>query len=146
MAEISNGSKPWSGGGLSLAALKARCRAKLRLWGLLTATLERRQARRVCVEVLRLYHQVERELPQLTGSARYAEVVARRIESDLKVAQAVLERAAASFAEWPLARHLTFRDVVHYLAALECLNDNPQAVGLRIQLPHIVAAHIPQHL
>ena len=145
MAGISHSGKPWADGGLSMAALKAWCRGKLRMWGLLTATLERRQAQRVCVEVLRLYLEVERELPHLSGHARYAEVVARRIESDLHAAQAVLERAAASFAEWPLARNLTFRDVVHYLAASECLEDNPQAVGLRIQLPDIVARHIPHH-
>ena len=126
--------------------LRRWCRGLLRRAGLFTVPLERRLARRVCRELLLIYREVERELPALGSDARYLEVVTRHLRADAHTAAVVLERAAASFTEWPQTRRLRLRDVVHYLAARECLDDNPQAIGLLSHVPEVVARHIPPHL
>ena len=70
---------------------------------------------------LRLHREVQRDLPHLSGSLLYQEVVRRFTGLDEKGSLDVLARAEVSYANWPVERDLRFQDVVQYLAAQRCI-------------------------
>jgi hypothetical protein len=107
---------------------------------------ERRVAQRTSIESLRLYRDLEATQPQLTGVARYQEVVARRTGLDQQGVREVLQHAEDSFASWPVERPLRFRDVVEYLVATECLNLGRSGARTGRRLTRIIAGVIPENL
>ena len=107
---------------------------------------ERVRARRASRALLRAYRRSEAARPELSGLARYREVVTRQTGLDEAGVRVVLERAESSFASWPAERPLRFRDVVQYLVARECLAVDPTAPGIRLRLAAIVAEEIPAEL
>jgi hypothetical protein len=102
------------------------------------AMRERRQIRRFCDDSLRLYRQIEAQMPQASRTERYA----RFIESSSGVTAAtvltVMRRAEESFADWPNERPLNFRDVVQYLAVTDCLKIDIAVAGVRSRMVDFV--------
>jgi hypothetical protein len=99
----------------------------LRRFNFLAALRERKQLRRVCDDSLRLYRQVELEMPQSSRLERYMQVVERRNCSDPRAASKIMRLVRGGFAQWPAERPLSFRDVVQFIAVTDCLT--MQAAG-----------------
>ncbi|HWS66610.1 MAG TPA: hypothetical protein VN325_27945 [Steroidobacteraceae bacterium] len=93
----------------------------LRRFNFLAALRERQQIRRVCVDSLRIYRQVEVEMPQSSRMERYMQVVERRISADPRAASKIMRLVKEGFAHWPAERPLNFRDVVQIIAETDCL-------------------------
>jgi hypothetical protein len=81
---------------------------------------ERHEIRRICIESLKLYRQVEIEMPHASDAERYASVIERRGVADPGAVRKLMRRAEI-FASWPVKRPLNFRDVVQYIAVTDCL-------------------------
>jgi hypothetical protein len=92
----------------------------LRRFNFLAALRERKQIRRVCVDSLRLYRQIEVELPQSSRMERYLQVVERRVGTDPRAALKITRLVREGFAHWPAERPLNFRDVVQIIAVTDC--------------------------
>jgi YHS domain-containing protein len=116
------------------------------LYALLRAWRERRFARLCCRELLRLHKSIAARHPELAGDRLYRQVVAARIGGDPGAADAVIERAARSYAIWPVERALTFRDVVHYLAVSEFMASRRGTPWVHAGMKRVVDASIPAHL
>jgi hypothetical protein len=93
----------------------------LRRFNYLAALRDRKQIRRVCVDSLRLYRQVEVEMPQSSRMERYIQVVERRNNTDPRAASKIMRLVREGFAHWPAERALNFRDVVQIIAVTDCL-------------------------
>ena len=117
-----------------------------RRFNLWVALREKRHLKRTCRECLQLYRQAAEEHTSATAHERYAHVIAKRTGADANGAQTILRRAVESFATWPNERPLTFRDVVHYLAVTECLDDDKSQIGVRADVTVLVAKLIPADL
>ena len=93
----------------------------LRRFNFLAALRERKQIRRVCVESLTLYRQVEIEMPQSSRMERYVRVVELRRSADPRAASKIMRLVREGFAQPPAQRQLSFRDVVQIIAMTDCL-------------------------
>ena len=62
----------------------------LRRFNFLAALRERKQIRRVCVDSLRLYRQIEAEMPKSSRMERYMRVVDRRSSPDPRSASKIM--------------------------------------------------------
>jgi hypothetical protein len=85
-------------------------------------------------------------MPQASKLHIYAQVVQRRGECDAAGVRKMMRRASESFAQWPADRDLTFRDLVAYLAVIDCLRANPRSKGVRSEVIGVVAEAIPAYL
>ena len=112
----------------------------------LLAWRERRFASRVCRDMLRLHAETASRHPGLVGLPLYHHIVAARHGGSKLLADAILERAGQSFAEWPTSRPLNFRDVVHYVAVLEFVAANRNAHWIHADLKRLVSEAIPHAL
>lgn len=80
----------------------------------------------------RIYQTTRRCSPDLAGAALYVEIVKRRGALSDGSPESVVWRAAESFADWPVERQLTLRDVACYLALIEtAVRHGPPAPSLR---------------
>ena len=122
----------------------------LRRFNFLAALRERKQIRRVCVDSLRLYRQIELEMPQSSRMERYIQVVERRISTDPRAALKIMRLVREGFAHWPAERPLNFRDVVQIIAVTDCLTAH--VAGSDVQprdvdfVFDIISEVIPAHL
>jgi hypothetical protein len=122
----------------------------LRRFNFLAALRERKQIRRVCVDSLRLYRQIEVEMPQSSRMERYRQVVERRIGTDPRAALKIMRLVREGFAHWPAERPLNFRDVVQIIAVTDCLTTH--VAGSDVQprdvdfVFDIISEVIPAHL
>jgi len=112
----------------------------------LLAWRERRFARGVCRDMLRLHAETASRHPELQGLPLYHCIVATRHGGSKVLADAILERAGESFAEWPTSRPLNYRDVVHYVAVLEFVAVNRSAHWIHADLKRLVSEAIPHAL
>jgi hypothetical protein len=122
----------------------------LRRFNFLAALRERKQIRRVCVDSLRLYRQVELEMPQSSRMERYIQVVERRNNTDPRAASKIMRLVREGFAHWPAERLLNFRAVVQIIALTDCLTTHvagsdaqPRDVDFVFD---IISEVIPAHL
>ena len=99
----------------------------LRRFNFLAALRERKQLRRVCLDSLRIYQQVEAEMPQSSRMERYLRVVERRSNAYPRAASKIMRLVRRGYAQWPAERPLNFRDVVQFIAVTDCLT--MQAAG-----------------
>ena len=99
----------------------------LRRFNFLAALRERKQLRRVCLDSLRIYQQVEAEMPQSSRMERYLRVVERRSNADPRAASKIIRLVREGFAQPPAQRPLSFRDVVQIIAMTDCLK--PEVAG-----------------
>jgi hypothetical protein len=122
----------------------------LRRFNFLAALRERKQIRRVCVDSLRIYRQVEVEMPHSSRLERYMQVVERRSSADPRAASKIMRLVREAFAQWPAERPLNFRDVVQIIAVTDCLTTH--AAGADVQrrdvdfVFDIISEVIPAHL
>jgi hypothetical protein len=111
---------------------------------------ERRQIRRFCDESLKLYRQVEAQMPEASQTERYARFIELRSGATPATVLTVMRRAEESFADWPTERPLNFQDVVQYLAVTDCLKIDIAVAGVRSRIVDfvidIVAHGIPRDL
>lgn len=112
----------------------------------LLARRERRYARDCAREMLKLHHDFSSRFPELKGHSLYRRVVARRLDGNDLVAEAVLHHATQSFAIWPVERELNFRDVVHYLAVSQYVALHPGARWVHADIKRLVEDLIPPQL
>ena len=105
---------------------------------------ERHHAARTSRQLLKLHRKLAAAHPGLSKQQLYRLIVMARLGSTAQAADAVLSRAAESFATWPVERALTFRDVVHYLAVSDYLGaDAALAQWTRENLGRVVAEFVP---
>ena len=119
-------------------------RDTLQNFNFIAAMRERSQIRRICVESLELYRQVEIELPQGTNRERYARVVEKRSGADADAVVRFMRRAEESFCEWPVERPLNFRDVVQYMAVTDCLKTDIAVAGVRSRVVDLAIEIVPE--
>ena len=100
----------------------------LRRFNFLAALRERKQIRHVCVDALRIYRQVEAEMPRSSRMERYLRVVERRSSADPRAASKIMRLVREGFAQSPTERPLNFRDVVQIIAMIDCVT-TPVAGG-----------------
>lgn len=112
----------------------------------LLARRERRYARDCAREMLKLHREFNTRYPELKGHSLYRRVVARRLDGNDLVAEAVLHHATQSFAIWPVERELNFRDVVHYLAVSQYVAMHPGARWVHADIKRVVDELIPAQL
>jgi hypothetical protein len=112
----------------------------------LSAWQERYYAKRASTEVLEAYQRVHTQRPELAGRALYRQVVMVRTGIDAKAADALLQSAEQSFAEWPVQRELDFRDVAHYLVYDGYMRSFGSRHWTRRHIGHIVDSVIPAKL
>jgi hypothetical protein len=122
----------------------------LRRFNFLAALRERKQIRRVCLDSLRIYRQVEAEMPKSSRMERYMRVVERRICADPRAASKIMRLIREGFAQWPTERPLNFRDVVQIIATTDCVTTlvaggdvQPRNVDFVFE---IISEIIPAHL
>ena len=115
---------------------------------LLRVMRQERFARILSRQALDGFDSVHRLLPELDGEALYERVLSERFGVDHATACQVIEGARSSFAQWPVARDLTFCDVVHYFVTDRCLSEQAAAEEhwLRGRIGQVVRSVIPQHL
>ena len=99
---------------------------------------ERRQIRRFCEESLKLYRQVEAQMPQASQTERYGRFIELRSGVSPAAVLTVMRRAEESFADWPNERPLNLQDVVQYLAVTDCLKIDIAVAGVRSRIVDFV--------
>jgi hypothetical protein len=104
----------------------------------IAAIRERRQIRRFCDESLKLYRQVETQMPQASPTERYGRFIELRSGVTPAAVLTVMRRAEESFADWPNERPLNLRDVVQYLAVTDCLKIDIAVAGVRSRIVDFV--------
>jgi len=116
------------------------------IFALLLAWRERRFAAARCRELVKLYGVVASVSPGLSGPGLYREVLTARGGSDPAAVDEVLRNAEQSFAIWPVARALTFRDVVHYLAVSEFVSSYDGTPWVHVNMKRVVESMVPHDL
>jgi hypothetical protein len=115
--------------------------------GVFAAYAERRYARKASAQLLALFRSEQREHPQLQGRVLYEAIIARRLGSSPTASAAeIVRRAAESLADWPAARDVKFRDVVHYQIFHEYMHRGDARAGTRTNIGATVARVIPDEL
>ncbi|HJS92223.1 MAG TPA: hypothetical protein VJ738_19810 [Steroidobacteraceae bacterium] len=115
--------------------------------GVFISHAERRFAKRASRELLDLLRREQRERPELKGTALYEAVITRRLGSDSTIRAAdIVRRAEQSFADWPVAREVTFRHVVHYQVFQEYMRQAEVRIGTRTNIGEAVARIVPNQL
>jgi len=135
--------------GAPAPARKRRSRGWMRrlLGPLFLGWRERHHAAKISRQLLRLYEKVAAAYPRLGRQELYHRIVMVRLDADPSEAYEVLDRAAESFAMWPVERDLIFRDVVHYLAVSDYLGpDDELAAWTRENLGRVVASLVSDDL
>jgi hypothetical protein len=119
---------------------------RLRLPRVVCIVAEKWYAWRTSREMLGWYQRVRGEQPQLTGKSLYQQIIVGRSGLDDEAARGVLRRANRRFCEWPFARKLRFRDVVHYVVIDEYLQSHITNLGTHTDIGRVVARLIPHDL
>ena len=116
----------------------------LRRFNFIAAMRERKQIRRVCAESLKLYRQIEIEMPQASNTDRYARVIERRSGADAAAALKIMRRAEESFASWPIERPLNFRDIVQYMVVTDSFKTDIAVDGVRSRAVDFAIDIVPE--
>jgi hypothetical protein len=119
-------------------------RSQLSAW--LLSWREKRHVARTSRAILAQYRRISKEHPDLPSNAVYVFVVMAHTGCDSVTANMILDRAEESFAEWPVSRALTLRDVVHYLTVTEYLDLYGKDFWMRSEIIKRVNAYIPKNL
>jgi hypothetical protein len=107
---------------------------------------ERRFARRVSRELLKLYRVISASQPGLRGKDLYRRIVMARSRFDAESADTLINQAEESFAAWPVPRELKFCDVVHFIAVSEFLASHGNSPWIHANVGRVVASQIPHNL
>jgi hypothetical protein len=107
---------------------------------------ERRFAAERCKSLRDLHASLRSTHPHLSGEALYLALLSTATGGDAATAKDLLESARESYAEWPVARSLRLRDIVHRLIVLEFSNRHPDKPWLQLSLKRVVDSGIPSQL
>ena len=107
---------------------------------------ERRFARNISRELLKLYWIVSASHPGLRGRDLYRKIIIARTRVDPASAESLLDQAEESFAAWPTRRALRFSDVVHFVAVSEYLASHGNSPWVHANMGREVASLIPDKL
>ena len=107
---------------------------------------ERTAAQLVARDCLRHYQDLCAEQPQLTGYARYREVIARQSGIDARGVDLVVVRAELFRALSGQERSLDLRDIVRALAIHRCLRWRSTQLSRMADCSDIIASEIPAGL
>jgi YHS domain-containing protein len=107
---------------------------------------ERRFARSISRELLKLYRIVSAAQPELRGRDLYRRIIIARSRADPAAADALIDQAEESFASWPVARPLKFHDIVHFLVVSEYLASHGNSPWIHSNVGREVSSEIPQDL
>ena len=110
---------------------------------LLQPWADRRFARTESQRALRLYDQVHQERPDLQGHVLYEEIVRRCPGAASECAVQVVRRAEDSFAAWPAARDVRFRDVVAYMVIDRLIVDGHRT-NMSAEVERVISKVIPR--
>lgn len=110
---------------------------------LLPRWADRRFVRAESRKAMRLYNEVHQERPDLQGHGLYEEIVRRCLDTSPERAVQIVRRAEDSFAAWPAARDVRFRDVVSYIVFDRLIVDGHRT-ATRADLEGVVADVIPR--
>jgi hypothetical protein len=118
------------------------------LRGLVSSKREEEIARKLCLQALEGLEVVRAQAPALGGEPLYQRVLSTRLGLDDAIAHELVERARESYAQWPVARQVKFRDVVHYFIVDHCLKGQAPHVEHWIhgEIGQIVRSVIPRNL
>jgi hemerythrin-like metal-binding protein len=119
-------------------------RSQLSAW--LLSWREKRHVGRTSRTILAQYRRISKAHPDLPATSVYVFVVMAHTGCDSSTANIILDRAEESFAEWPISRALTLRDVVHYLTVTEYLDLYGKDFWMRSEIIKMVNANIPKIL
>ncbi len=105
-------------------------------------------ARLLSQQALDALHDVRATAPDLAGDALYERVLSARFGLDGTGAHELVEGARESYAEWPVERELRFSDVVHYLVAVRCLDEQEpeETHWIDGRIGEVVRSIIPEHV
>ena len=107
---------------------------------------ERRFARRVSRELLKLYRIVSAAQPDLRGRDLYRRIIIARSQADPAAADTLIDQAEESFASWPVPREVKFCDVVHFVVVSEFLASHGNSRWIHANVGREVASEIPDNL
>ncbi len=107
---------------------------------------ERRFARRVGRELLKLYRSTVAANPGLRGRELYRRIVIARLHTDQGSAETLIDQAEDSFAAWPVRRAVNFCDVVHFIAVSEFLAAHGDSPWIHANVRQEIASQIPPDL
>jgi YHS domain-containing protein len=107
---------------------------------------ERRFARSVSRELLKLYRIVSAAQPGLRGRDLYRRIIIARSRADPDAADALIDQAEESFAAWPVRRAVKFCDVVHFVVVSEFLASHGNSAWIHANVGREVASEIPDDL
>ena len=110
---------------------------------LLQPWADRRFARTESQRALLLYDQVHQERPDLQGHVLYEEIVRRCPGASSGCAVQIVRRAQDSFAAWPAARDVRFRDVVAYMVIDRLIVDRHRT-NTSAEVERVVSRLIPR--
>jgi hypothetical protein len=118
------------------------------LRGLRSRKREEEIARKLSLQALEGLEVVRAQAPALNGEPLYRRILSTRLGVDDATAHELVERARESYAEWPVARQVKFRDVVHCFIVDRCLTAQaPDAEHwIHGEIGQIVRSVIPQNL
>lgn len=118
----------------------------LRQFNFVALMRERVLIRRTCLEAMRAHREATAALPGAPKQDLYARVIESRGTTDAAGVRLTLRRAEESYAQWPVERELTFRDLVAYIAVTDYLAAHPEVGGVRSDVLEAVARAIPAEL
>lgn len=116
----------------------------IRRFNFIATMRERNKIRRLCVELLKLYRQVEIEMPQASSRERYSRVVEKYSGAEPGAVLTFMRRAEESLASWPIERRLNLQDIVVYMAVTDGLKTDLAVAGVRSRLVDSVFDIVPE--
>ena len=107
---------------------------------------EKRFAKRVAQQLLKMYSVVSAEKPDLSGKALYREILLRTRQIDPLLVDQVLQQAEDSIDQWTVSGKdtLGFREVAHFFTLRQYLAAGHE--GTVISFDQIVNSLIPANL
>jgi hypothetical protein len=124
----------------AVLALLGSCSAAASVLG------EHWHARRTSRRLLAHARRIRESQPGLYGRRLYEAIVAQHWRLAPNLVAQVISNAEQSCCEWPVARHLRFRDAVNYVVVVDYLRSHPTRVGTRADVRKLIARIIPEEL
>ena len=116
--------------------------------GFIRSKKQERLARDLSFAALDGFDVAHAHAPQLNGEPLYELALSTKFGVDPTFAHEIVRHARESYTEWPVARNLTFSDVVHYYVVdfyLKTCKSRP-IHWVEGDIGHVVRSVIPHHI